>query len=149
MYETVLVPTDGSEGATAAATHAIDLSVRYGATVHVLYVLHANELGLFTPTDVDPEAVKASFRTAGDRALASIETRAEEAGVPVVTELRVGIPHEAIREYTDEEGIDLIVMGTHGRSGFAHALLGSVAERVVRTASVPVMVVRPNADDHD
>ena len=71
--------------------------------------------------------------------------RAERAGVPTVEAIRLGVPHRVIREYAEEEGVDLVVMGTHGRTGIEHALVGSVTERVVRTLDVPVLTVHPGS----
>jgi nucleotide-binding universal stress UspA family protein len=141
MYETILVPTDGSDGAVAAGERAIDLALAGGGTLHVLYVVDVRMSPV--SADMDHEAV-VELLDASDR-----ETRpttrilelADEAGVPAVEAIRVGVPHACIREYVADEGIDLIAMGTHGRTGLSHALLGSVAERVVRTSDVPVLTV--------
>jgi nucleotide-binding universal stress UspA family protein len=90
---------------------------------------------------MDREEVVRLLELAGGKPTEPIRERAENAGVPAVEAIRIGVPHEVIRRYAAEHGVDLVVMGTHGRTGLDHALLGSVTERVVRTADVPVMTV--------
>ncbi|ELZ13372.1 UspA domain-containing protein [Haloterrigena salina JCM 13891] len=135
-YESVLVPTDGSDHAAAALRRAAAVAARHGATVHLLTVVDESILG------------GADDRT--DRArelLAEAETTARDAGVDdVVTEVRSGSVPREIVSYADDEGVDLVVMGTHGRNGLDQLLLGSITERVLRTASVPVLTTT-EADD--
>jgi nucleotide-binding universal stress UspA family protein len=141
MYERVLVPTDGSEQALAAARRAFDLAERYGATVHGLYVVDTGTGWLTVSKNELRDALRAVGEDAGGRALAALESLADEFDVELVTELREGTPDEEILAYVDREDVDLVVMGTHGRDGIRRRLVGSVAERVVREASVPVMTV--------
>jgi nucleotide-binding universal stress UspA family protein len=143
MYDTVLVPTDGSDTARRAADRAVDVASRYGATVRALYVIDSADLGLTTPADPHSSRLKRTLREAGDRAVAAVADAAEEAGVAVETDVVVGVPHAAILASVEETGADLVVMGTHGRTGLARAFLGSTAERVVRRSPVPVLVVPP------
>jgi nucleotide-binding universal stress UspA family protein len=140
MYETILVPTDGSPGAAAAVDHALDLAETYGATVHALYVVDVRMSPI--STDTDREAVLQLLERSSDDPTGSILERAEREGIPAVEAVRVGVPHEEIGAYVDEHGVDLVVMGTHGRAGLERTLLGSVTERVLRTVEVPVMAVR-------
>ncbi|MFB6141762.1 MAG: universal stress protein [Halorientalis sp.] len=141
MYETILIPTDGSAGSMAAAAHALDIAAAADATVHVLYVLDTR----MTPVSsgMDREEVLALVEASDEDPTGPILQRAEAAGVPAVETIQVGIPHETILDYIADHDIDLVVMGTHGRTGLQHALLGSVTERVVRTADVPVLSVHP------
>jgi len=143
MYETILVPTDGSAGADAAAAHAVDLAKIHDATVHALYVVDVRMSPVSSGMDHD-EVVELVDQS-GERPTASVLDRAERAGVSAVEALRVGIPHECIGEYAESEGVDLVVMGTHGRTGIEHALVGSVTERIVRTLDVPVLTVHPES----
>jgi nucleotide-binding universal stress UspA family protein len=143
MYETILVPTDGSAGADVAATHAVDLAKAHGATVHALYVVDVRMSPI--SADMDHDEVVALVDEAGERPTAAVIDRAKRAGVPSVEAIRLGIPHQAIEAYADDEGVDLVVMGTHGRTGIEHALVGSVTERVVRTLDVPVLTIRPGS----
>lgn len=154
MYERILVPTDGSALATAAARQAVDLAALAGAEVHALYVVDADAIGFAEPAQIDVEEVRSSLRIQGEEATAAIGELAEAAGVRVVDEVRVGAPAEEILEYGRQADVDLVVMGTHGRSGLARFLLGSVTERVLRAAPVPVLAVPPEdltpvTDEHE
>ena len=141
----ILVPTDFSATADAALEYAFVLADRFGATLQLLHVLD-------DPFVVDGMAADAyiseapALRTAVlDDARERLRHRAasrEASGKPIETEVLFGHGARTIAEYAAERGIDLIVMGTHGRTGFAHLLLGSVAERMVRTSPCPVLTVR-------
>jgi nucleotide-binding universal stress UspA family protein len=144
MYETIVVPTDGSENALRAADHAIDVAAHTGATVHALSVVDATRLGPFTPVDIEVSEVKSSLRSQAEEATEAVVERCRSAGVDCVAAIRIGVPNESILDYSDEVGADLLVVGTHGRTGLPRAVLGSVAERVVRTSDVPVMTVGPD-----
>jgi nucleotide-binding universal stress UspA family protein len=139
MYDTILVPTDGSPGAETAAAHAVDLAKAHGATVHALYVVDVRMSPV--SADMDPDEVVALVDDSEERPTAAVLDRAERAGVPTVEAIELGVPHECIEAYADSESVDLVVMGTHGRTGLEHALIGSVTERVVRTLDVPVLTV--------
>lgn len=142
MYERILLPTDGSEGNGRAIRQAIELAAETGAELHVLFVVEDMP---YAPEMAD-ESIEMQLREIGEGAIETIRARAEEAGIELQTAIEEGMPHREILEYTDSEGIDLIVMGTHGRSGLDRYLLGSVTERVVRTAEVPVLTVRMDGD---
>lgn len=142
MYDRILLPTDGSEGSDRALGQAIELATETGAELHVLFVV---ENVSYAPEMAD-ERVTLQLRGIGENAIESVRERAEAAGVDVETAIEEGTPHRAILEYADESDVDLIVMGTHGRSGLDKYLLGSVTERVVRTADVPVLTVRVEPD---
>lgn len=140
MYEDVLVATDGSDGVEAAVREAVDLADLSGARLHALYVVddrHYNAL-----PDSAWFTLEEAMEGEGEAAVAAVRERAEAAGVPVSTAVIRGVPHEEILAYADDPGVDAVVMGTHGRSGLDHVLLGSVTEKVIRRADVPVLVVR-------
>ncbi|MFC4359465.1 universal stress protein [Halobium salinum] len=139
MYEHILLPTDGSESAEAAIDHAIDLAVRYDATLHVLYVV---DTAAFGDLPHDTSVVLEGFEEVGRAAVERVADRARETGVPVETDLVHGLPRDEIVDYVEAEGIDLVVMGTHGRTGLGRMVLGSTTERVVRRSPVPVVTVR-------
>lgn len=141
VYETIVLPTDGSESADLAVDHAVDIAARTGATVHALSVVDATRLGLFTPTDVEVSELRSSLRRTAVVATEAVVERCRDASVDAVTAVRVGVPHEVIVTYADEVEADVVVMGTHGRTGVPRAVLGSVTERVVRTSDVPVLTV--------
>lgn len=139
----MLVPTDFSPPSALAADYAIDMARRYGATIELLHVIEDFAGAHFTMEGyIDLPHVRDRIRAEAETGLAELARRAEAAGVRVSTHLMSGNPAAAIVKHANGEASDLIVMGTHGRSGFAHLLLGSVAERVVRTAPCPVLTVR-------
>jgi nucleotide-binding universal stress UspA family protein len=143
MYETILLPTDGSDGALGAAREALDL-LAPGGTLHVLYVLDTRMSPL--TAEMDRDEALALLDDSDHDPTGPVLDRAEAAGVEAVEAIRLGVPHEVICEYVTDQDVDLVVMGTHGRTGIEHALLGSVTERVVRLADVPVLTVRPDAE---
>ena len=145
MYDRILLPTDGSQGNSRAVEQAIGLAAQSDARLHVLFVVEDLP---YAPEMMDGQ-VEARLREIGEEAISDIRQRADDAGVSVETALEDGTPHQSILEYADEEGMDLIVMGTHGRSGLDRYLLGSVTERVVRGADTPVLTVRVNGDEED
>ena len=98
----------------------------------------------FNPVDLKAQLEK-FLETALDRANAHTDAK----GLKARRFLRIGVPHEEIAALSQEEGADLIVMTTHGRKGLTHLLLGSVTEKVVRTAPCPVLVVRPKRQQEE
>lgn len=128
--ENVLVPTDGSAGAEAAAEHAVELAAEMDATIHALTVTDAGSQSNGDPSPLD-----------------TVEELVAEAGLgECVGEVRSGRPHEEIASYIAEAAIDCVVMGTHGRTGLRRYLLGSVTERTVRFSPVPVISITAPRD---
>lgn len=143
MYERILFPTDGGSGTPDAADHAIDLAKRSGATLYVLHVVDTTRF----PLDRHSRAIAAELEARGDKSVREVRQRANKRGVSaIVTAIQTGAPAEIVREYAAAQDIDLIVLGSHRESALHRALLGSVADRVLRTSPVPVLVV-PVADD--
>ncbi len=153
-FRVILVPTDFSACSDGALALAADLARHHGARI---VLLHASDVGggIDLETPIQPEGARAPLAMgAFVRSSAAVELAAEarRAGVTDLVELRVeiGRPAECIVAVARAVGADVIVMGTHGRTGLVHLLVGSVTERVVRTATVPVLTVRPRcADDAD
>ncbi|QLG61708.1 universal stress protein [Halorarum salinum] len=139
MYDRILVPTDGSPAADAAVEHAITIAERFGATLHALYVIDATA---YSSLEAGSQMVAEALEEEGDAAVDRIAEAAAAADIPVVESVVSGTAYRSILEYADEHDIDLVVMGTHGRRGIDRYLLGSVTERVVRTADQPVLTVR-------
>lgn len=139
MYDEILVPTDGSPAAEVAIDHAVDLAETYGARLHALYVVDASA---FASVDAGSEMVVDALEKEGETAVDEVRQRAEAAGVEVETHVVSGTAYRSILDYIESESVDLVVMGTHGRRGIERFLLGSVTERVVRSADVPVLTVR-------
>ena len=140
-YNKILIPTDGSPGAEKAVMKGISLAKLIGAEVVALYVkdyrlyagLPASEEIIFIGEGLDEE---------GTKALDFTKAEAEKQGVEYKGIVVEGHPPQKIVEVAGEEECDLIVMGTHGRTGLAHFLLGSVAEAVIHHAECPVFIVR-------
>lgn len=140
MYKNILIPTDGSEIAEQAVEHGIKLARALDAKVYGLYVIDISAFAGI-PTEAVWESMRVLLEEEGKKALASVEELAKKLDVEHETIIREGIPAEEIVSVAKEKGVDLIVMGTAGRTGLDRFLLGSVAEKVVRTSSCPVMVV--------
>jgi nucleotide-binding universal stress UspA family protein len=132
----ILVPIDFAEASDAALLYGRNLAKIFGAELHVLNVM---ENQFLRPTFKSPAAVDAGVVNHVAKRL----TPEDRATLHAVTAVRASDePSDEIVQYAEQEDIDLIVMGTHGRSNVAHLLLGSVAEKVVRTARCPVLTVR-------
>jgi nucleotide-binding universal stress UspA family protein len=140
MFDRILIPTDGTPSSDCAVENGLELAAKHDASVHALYVVETDSsMGHYDPFVERRESD-------GEEAVEAIEARAAEYGVPVTKVFRYGKPHEEILDYAADHEIDLIMMGTHGRSGFDRLVsAGSVAERVVRKADVPVMVAGQDA----
>ena len=140
----MLVPTDFSPPSEIALAYALDLAAREGASVHVLHVLDDVQFAAAYPDGlyVQLAGLEARLIDEGRKRLADAAAKAEAAGVAATIDVVVGKPAPAIAGEAEKRGTDLIVMGTHGRSGLAHLVLGSVAETVLRTAPCPVLTVR-------
>jgi nucleotide-binding universal stress UspA family protein len=134
----ILVPHDFSDTAERALAFALDLAGPLGAGVTVM---HAYEILTYAFPDAvaltNADAIERAARTA----LEGVVERARRPGIEIDAVLREGTPWSEIDAAAKAENADLIVIGTHGRRGFSRALLGSVAEKVVRTASCPVLTV--------
>jgi universal stress protein A len=143
---TILVPCDFSEHSKKAFTWALEMANKWGSRLAVLHVV--------SPPSYPPMLMGAYFDTAEFEVSlqADAETEIKEfissAGkhdVPIDTKVLMGRPFFDICRVAEQDKVDLIVMGSHGRTGLSHVLLGSVAERVVRHAPCPVLVVGKKA----
>jgi nucleotide-binding universal stress UspA family protein len=136
VLKNILVATDFGPASDAALTYGRALAKQFGARLHLL---HAAENDFLRASVTDPYMLKAALaRRLEDRL--TPEDRADRSACTVME--TADRPSEAIIAYAKSAGIDLIVLGTHGRTGVSHVLVGSVAERVVRTAPCPVLTVR-------
>lgn len=139
MYDRILVPTDGSKDSRKGVDHAIALAAAVGATVHALYVIEEGG-NPWMSESMDDQLDRA--REYGEEITGRVADQAAEAGVECVTAIKVGpAVHEKINDYVADEDVDIVVMGSgyHGKLG---GLLGSTAEKVLRSARVPVTTVR-------
>lgn len=144
MYEHVLLPTDGSDAAEVAIDEALGVAELTDATVHALSVV---EDASYPPVpDAAVATLDESMREVAEAALGEVRSRATERGLEYQAAVKRGAPAEQILDYADAADVDLIVMGTQGRSNLDRVLLGSVTETVVRNADVPVMAKRLDED---
>ncbi len=147
MYDRILVPTDGSAGMDDVITHAGTLARAHDSEVHALYVVDTGRFSTL-PAETTWESVTTMLEREGEMALDSFERLIGD-GVAVEGAVVEGGPSREIVEYAREHDCDLIVMGTHGRGGIDRLLLGSVAERVVRSSTVPVVTVPVTATERE
>jgi len=141
LYDRLLVPTDGSAEGERAVEHALELAAAHDARVHALYVINtASYAGL--PMESSWEGIDDLLYSDADAAVDDVEAVAEPYDVDVTTAVVEGSPSREIIRHAERKACDLVVMGTHGRGGIDRLLLGSVAEKVVRGSSVPVLTVR-------
>lgn len=147
-YSRILLPTDGSENAQAATPHGAAIAQQFDSTVHVLNVLDLQAAGgMFDAGGLEKEFLD-RLETRGQTAVDTVTDRvrriAPDVGVRTAVERTTSYDGAAagVREYVETTGIDLVVMGSHGRSNLERQLLGSVAATVLRTVDVPVLVVK-------
>ncbi|HVZ35300.1 MAG TPA: universal stress protein [Polyangiaceae bacterium] len=145
----LLCPVDLAPSAVSAAHEAASLAKSLGAELVLLYVMADPALAvgdpLLAPGELSGYALPVlteEYRSEMDRRLRELAEQLRKDGISVSTMLVRGSPHEAIVDTADSEHADMIVMTTHGRTGVPHFLLGSVTERVVRAARVPVLTLR-------
>jgi universal stress protein A len=138
----IIVPTDFSEHSQQAIQYARELAQTFGAT---LVLLHVVELPPSPIEGLPPSQLGGTLLEDLEQQATSnlAQVLAKEAEVTVVRRVVVGIPYRRIVEVATDEKVDLIVMATHGRTGFSHLFMGSVAEKVVRTAPCPILTIRP------
>ncbi|MFC7074119.1 universal stress protein [Halovenus rubra] len=138
MYDRILVPTDGSTGTAHVAMHAIELATKHDAAVHTIHVVDTKLTGPLA----DAGIARDSLDTQGKKAVEAVKEMANSHSVDCETAIEDGSPAETILDYATEIGADVIVAGTHGRSGVTRQLIGSVTERLVRHSTCPVLTVR-------
>ncbi len=140
MYDRILLPTDGSEGTTEAVEHAIEMARQYDADIDALAVIDERQLeGL---ADDQLEETQRALRENCRRAVDTVASLADEHGIAVRSAIRTGVPSRTILSYTDDHPVDVIAMGTHGKSNHERvAPVGSVTQQVAENAPVPVLVV--------
>ncbi len=146
----ILVPTDFSPSAEAALDHAVSLADRFGATLHLLHVVHETNTDLYGLGDAEvhiDRLRKEAESTAQDRLAELAPDMAAREVHTAVARHPDGDVVGAIEEYVRESAIDLVVMGTHGRRGLGRLVLGSVANRLVRRGVAPVLTVRKRHKD--
>lgn len=139
MYDSILLPTDGSREMTSVTDQTLALAEMCDASLHVLHVV--DERAYSSVPEDARDRVRETLREDADAFTKTVAERGVEADLEVTREVRWGDPAPAILAYGAENRIELIVMGTHGRTGYERYLLGSVAEKVVRMAPMPVLAI--------
>jgi nucleotide-binding universal stress UspA family protein len=146
-YRSFVVPYDFSEHARAALEVAKDLARQLGAELHLLHVvtppIYASAYGAAVPPQIDMEPIRSSVMESL-QGMTEGEGSAVRMTPHVVEGLNIAV---SIQEFASKQKADLIVMGSHGRTGLAHVFLGSVAERTLRQAPCPVLTVPVSADE--
>lgn len=141
-FKTILVPVDFSEHSDEALRVAVELTELFGARLHVTHVYQIPVYGGVGDYGAIQGQLMETVRDGAKQALDDAVAKLRSKGIEVEGHLREGFPAERIVELAEEVGADLLVMGTHGRTGLQHFLLGSVAERTLRTAPCAVLTVR-------
>ena len=137
MYDTILVPTDGSESAERALTQALGIAHEYDATVHALYCVERERYG--EPALSSAELAIARVEERGQAILERTAAEAADAGIELTWDICRGSPHVEIERVADEVGADLVIVGYQGEHRTLPDHLGTVATKVVRTLDRPVL----------
>ena len=139
-YETILIPTDGSHSAERGVEHGLGIAGDNGSVVHFVRIIDESRHGT-TPALSNYELALEELESEATSELRELAERAEARGIDTETYSHRGRPHEEIVEYAESVDADLIVMGKHGHGGSETPHVGSVADRVLRTADCPVFTV--------
>lgn len=143
----ILAPTDFSDYSKDAIRYALELAQTFGAKLSLLHVVELPPYPIegFVPSTMGADLLNDLERQASAE-LAQVLPQAQEAKIEVTRSVVIGSPFQKIIETAEAEHVDLIVMATHSRTGLSHLIIGSVAERAVRTAPCPVLTIRPPAE---
>jgi nucleotide-binding universal stress UspA family protein len=146
MYSKILVAVDESDTSRHALKQAIELARKLSATLRMVHVLDMSWLPIGPEVAIDTAALSEARRSVGEKIIAASREVARAAGFAaedglIETETPIQQVAEAIAKEASRWGADLVVLGTHGRRGFQHLMLGSVAEQAARRSSVPVLLI--------
>ena len=150
MPRKVLFCTDFSGNSVPARQYALEYAAAFGASLAILYVVNSSRLGypaFETVVPFDLRQLIKSIEESVDKTFDELVQECRKVISEVTTYSRIGVPAVEIVRLADEEQMDLIVMGTHGWTGFRHLILGSTAANVVRTATCPVLTVRSSSEN--
>jgi nucleotide-binding universal stress UspA family protein len=143
----ILVATDFTETSDRALEFAVELARKFAASITVVHAYQIPAMGFADAGYIAGAEVAAQLSTAGQNRLDAVIDANKTSGVPMQAVLREGVAWEEVNAMAKEVDANLIVIGTHGRRGLARALLGSVAENVIRTSTTPVLVIHGPRDD--
>ncbi len=156
-FKSIAVPTDFSDHSLRALPYAVSFAERFGARLRIIYVYEPSlQVSDVAWVGVDAHALEEEHGTEARRTLDRILAEQIPDGLEADAEVITGEPVEEIVRFARDEGIDLIVMATHGRGGLSHVLMGSVAGQIVRKAPCPVLTLKhpmtfradvPDSDD--
>lgn len=142
--ERILVPTDFSATSEKAVRYAVEMARVFSAEVVLLHVFDERVVdNIYHIHELSPERARAEMRKSAEKSMAALMEADWAGGVPMSARYAEGLPPVAVKDAAAEVDADLVVMGTHGRTGITHLLYGSTAEGVVRGAPCPVLTVNP------
>lgn len=145
MFNKIVCPVDFSEFTDEIIEYGVSIAKKFDSELHLLHVIP--NLNYFTPYEsfLTPENLVTMERSIEKEIDKDFQKTIKKIDIPVKQTIKTGVTFVEILDYIKAEKIDLVVMGTHGRSGFEHILLGSVAEKIIRRSPCPVLTVRPKA----
>ncbi len=141
FYRNIVIATDGSENSKKAISYGIGIAKLSGATVHTLYVVDTSAFSSI-PMDSGWEEMYEVLRKEGEKAVSEVRELGEASGVNVRDVILEGHPSSEIITFAENNDADIIVVGTLGKTGLDRFLMGSVAEKVMRSSKIPVLIVR-------
>jgi nucleotide-binding universal stress UspA family protein len=145
-YKKIMIATDGSDCSKVAIGKGIELARLSGGTVYAVNVISTAYL---SPRSGGWELIHEELKNQGQQAVDYIKRLGEVKGINVESVLLEGNPSDELSRYADEEKMDIVIMGTLGKTGLYRMLLGSVAGNMIRHSKVPVMVVREEGEPQD
>jgi nucleotide-binding universal stress UspA family protein len=147
MFKKIVCPVDFSEFTNDIIKYSVSLAKKYDAELHLFHVIP--NLNYFTPYEsfLTPENLVLIERNIEKEVEKDFEKIIKGIDLPVIKVIKTGVVFIEIIDYIKAENIDLVVIGTHGRSGIEHILIGSVAEKIVRKSPCPVLTIRPKGKE--
>ena len=142
MYKKILVPLDGSKLAECVLPHVTAIAAGCGIQ-EVVLVRVVEPIPVEAPPAIDFEVVQKAGTKAAEKYLAKTKTKLSKKGLNVEAKVLTGRPGENITEFAERNKVDIIALATHGRSGISRWIFGSVADKIVRSSSVPVLLIKP------
>ncbi len=146
MYRKILIATDGSDSSTKSSRHGVKLAKALGSDVLVLYVINEMAISKVIASLVlkgtSEDDLRGALKASAEKIVAEVAKMGEASGVRVEPFIREGDPASMILDLARIEGVDLILMGSHGEGGITKRLIGSVAQKVLNWSLTPVMIVR-------
>lgn len=150
MIKKILFPADGSKCSDKAFRYALEIAEKFGAELVIINVMDSRIVASAEMAYLDEKFLNMVQQNAKDEAnkiFSRLGRECQQAGIKYSSQMLSGIPFEQIIDFATDNKVDIIIMGTHGRTGLARMLLGSTAEKVIRKAHCPVLTVRPDECD--